>query len=144
MAEVNAQNEQEKSLQRETAEKRQEEALALKGEQKKAEATGLDKLKVDIESTGEKVTGGVKEAADNAVNEVDKDVSGAVKTAGKEVSDTIDKAKDEVKNDLGVGTTGNNKASRFDEAASGKMTENIKEPEKDEEIYMSRKMQRYQ
>lgn len=107
-----------------------------------AEASGINALMRDVELTGEKVANGAKDAGDRMVDEVDDDITGAAHKLQKDTNTVVKDVKDNVKQDLGIG---NAKSSRFDDAAAGKgLTDNIKEPEKDDEIYVSRKRQRYQ
>lgn len=111
-----------------------------------AEASGINALMRDVELTGEKVANGAKDVGDRAVDEVDDDVTAAVNKFSKDTKDTVQDVKNSAKNDLGIGNAKSTpKSSRFDDAAAGKgLTDNIKEPEKDDEIYVSRKRQRYQ
>lgn len=107
-----------------------------------AEASGINALMRDVELTSEKVANGAKDAGDRMVDEVDDDITGATHKLQKDTNTVVKDVKDNVKQDIGIG---NAKSSRFDDAAAGKgLTDNIKEPEKDDEIYVSRKRQRYQ
>lgn len=102
-------------------------------------ASGIDALTRDIRKTGENIGAGAKEAADMAVNDVDDALTEGVEKIQKDVNDSVKSVKNGAKKDLGIGTT--DKRERF--ANADKLTENIKEPEKDEEMYMSRKQRRY-
>lgn len=116
--------------------------LAYEKGKEQAEASGLDALLRDVKITAGDAVDDVKDTVDGGVDEVDKDLTGAAKTVERDVESTTDDIKNELKADVGIG---NSKASRFDEAASGKgLTDNIKEPDKDEEVYVSRKRARYQ
>lgn len=109
---------------------------------RQAEASGINALTRDIELTTQSMSHGVKDALDRGVDDLDRDISTSADKIAKDVKDTGVGIKDEIKQDVGIG---NAKSTRFDEAASGKgLTDNIKEPDKDEEIYTSRKRARYQ
>lgn len=109
---------------------------------KQAEASGIDAVMRDMELTGKTAANEFKDALDRGVDDVDDSISASFDQLSKNVKDAGKGIKNEVKQDVGIG---NAKSTRFDEAASGKgLTDNIKEPDKDEEIYMSRKRARYQ
>lgn len=109
---------------------------------KQAEASGINALTRDMGLTAQSVAKDTKAALDRGVDDVDDSISASFDQLSKDVKDAGKGIKDEVKQDVGIG---NAKSTRFDEAASGKgLTDNIKEPDKDEEIYMSRKRARYQ
>ncbi len=119
-----------------------EKYLAYEKGKEQAEASGLNALMRDVEITAGDMADDVKETVDKGVDEVDKDMTGAAKKVERDAESAADDVKTELKNDIGIG---NAKGSRFDEAASGKgLTDNIKEPDKDEEVYVSRKRARYQ
>jgi len=124
----------------------QEKYLEYQKGKEQAEASGINALMRDVELTGEKVANGAKDAGDRVVDEVDDDITAAADKLGKDTKNTVQDVKNSVKNDLGVGNSKSvPNSSRFDDAAAGKgLTDNIKEPEKDDEIYVSRKRQRYQ
>lgn len=131
----------------------QEKYLEYEKGKKQANATGLDALLRDVDITAEKTAQGAKNALDDGVDSLDDNVTTVAKRGEKDVKDTAGKVendakqavgdvKDNIKQDLGVGS---GRSSRFDAAASGKdLTENIKEPDKDDEVYVSRKAARYQ
>ena len=120
----------------------QEKYLEYQKGKEQAEASGINALIRDIEITNEKAVEGVKDTGDRIVDEVDDDVSEAFDKVGKDTKDTVKDVKNSIKQDVGIG---NAKSSRFDDAAAGKgLTDNIKEPEKDDDIYVSRKRARYQ
>lgn len=120
----------------------QEKYLEYQKGKEQAEASGINALLRDVEITSEKTVEGAKDAGDMMVDEVDDDVSTTFDKVGKDTKDTVQDVKNSVKQDVGIG---NAKSSRFDKAASGEgLTDNIKEPEKDDDIYVSRKRQRYQ
>ena len=120
----------------------QEKYLEYQKGKEQAEASGINALMRDVEITGEKAVEGAKDAGDRVVDTVDDDVTEAFDKVGKDAKDTVADVKDSVKQDIGIG---NAKSSRFDKAASGEgLTDNIKEPEKDDDFYMSRKRARYQ
>lgn len=120
----------------------QEKYLEYQKGKEQAEASGINALLRDVEITSEKTVKGAKDAGDMMVDEVDDDVSTTFDKVGKDTKDTVQDVKNSVKQDVGIG---NAKSSRFDKAASGEgLTDNIKEPEKDDDIYVSRKRQRYQ
>lgn len=120
----------------------QEKYLEYQKGKEQAEASGINALMRDVEITSEKAVEGVKDTGDRMVDEVDDDVSEAFDKVGKDTKDTVKDVKDSIKHDVGIG---NAKSSRFDDAAAGKgLTDNIKEPEKDDDIYVSRKRARYQ
>lgn len=120
----------------------QEKYLEYQKGKEQAEASGINALLRDVEITSEKTVEGAKDAGDMMVDEVDDDVSATFDKVGKDTKDTVQDVKNSVKQDVGIG---NAKSSRFDKAASGEgLTDNIKEPEKDDDIYVSRKRQRYQ
>lgn len=120
----------------------QEKYLEYQKGKEQAEASGINALMRDIEITNEKAVEGVKDVGDRMVDEVDDDVSEAFDKVGKDTKDTVKDVKNSIKQDVGIG---NAKSSRFDDAAAGKgLTDNIKEPEKDDDIYVSRKRARYQ
>lgn len=102
-------------------------------------ASGIDALTRDIRKTGENIGAGAKEATDMAVNDIDDSLTEGAQKIQKDVNDSVTLAKNDAKKDLGIGTT--DKRDRF--ANADKLTENIKSPEKDDEIYMSRKQKRY-
>lgn len=78
---------------------------------------------------------GKRRANASGIDALKRDLGDVVQGAGKGVADTLqDVKKDIVKEDKP------SKASRFDNA--DKLTENIREPEQDKDIYMSRKMRR--
>ena len=120
----------------------QEKYLEYQKGKEQAEASGINALMRDVELTSEKAVEGVKDTGDRVVDDVDDDVSGIFDKVGKDTKDTAADIKNSIKQDTGIG---NAKSSRFDDAAAGKgLTDNIKEPEKDEDIYVSRKRARYQ
>lgn len=109
---------------------------------RQAEASGINALTRDMELTAQSVSRGAKDALDRSVDDLDRDISDGANKIGKDIKDTGVGIKDEVKQDVGIG---NAQSTRFDAAASGKgLTDNIKEPDKDDEIYVSRKRARYQ
>lgn len=120
----------------------QEKYLEYQKGKEQAEASGINALMRDVEITGEKAVEGAKDAGDRVVDTVDDDVTEAFDKVGKDAKDTVADVKNSVKQDIGIG---NAKSSRFDKAASGEgLTDNIKEPEKDDDFYVSRKRARYQ
>ena len=106
---------------------------------KQSEASGIDALIRDVELTGEGAVEEAKYAVDKTVDEVDDDVTEMFEKARKDVDDSVKGVKNEIKQDVGIG---NADKSRYDKA--DELVENIKEPEKDEEMYISRKRARYQ
>lgn len=109
---------------------------------KQAEASGINALTRDMGLTAQSVARDAKAALDRGVDELDEDFSLTADQLHKDVKDAGTGIKNEIKQDTGLG---NARSTRFDEAASGKgLTDNIKEPDKDEDIYVSRKRARYQ
>lgn len=108
---------------------------------KQAEASGLDALMRDMELTGKTAANGFKDALDRSVDDLDRDIGAGIDKIGEDIKNAGTGVKDEIKQDVGIG---NARSTRFDAAASGKgLTDNIKPPEKDDEIYVSRKRARY-
>ena len=104
-----------------------------------SEATGINAIMRDVEITREYAERDVKNTGDKIVDNVDNDVTEVVEKTAKDVGNTAKDVKNNVKHDLGIG---NAKASRFDEGAS--LADNNKEPEKEDDMYVSRKRARYQ
>lgn len=123
-----------------THKEKQEVYDAVEQQKKDANASGIDALTRDLRKTGESTVAGAKEAVDMGINDIDDDITAGVEKLQKDINDTGKGIKNELKQDLGVGTT-DKRTSRFDKAAE--LTENIKEPEKDDDIYVSRKRQKY-
>ena len=120
----------------------QEMYLAYQKGKEQAEASGINALIRDVEITSEKAVKGAKDAGDNVVDNVDNDVTEVFDKVGKDAKNTVTDVKDSVKQDVGIGHA---RSSRFDKAASGEgLTDNIKEHEKDDDIYISSKRARYQ
>ena len=118
---------------------KQEVYEAYEQAKKDANASGIDALTRDIRKTGEGAVNGVKEAGDMAINDIDDDLTAGAEKLQKDANDAVKNVKNGVKQDLGVGTRD---PRRFD--GVDKLTENIKQPEKDDDIYVSRKRARYQ
>ena len=118
---------------------KQEVYEAYEQAKKDANASGIDALTRDVRKTGEGAVNGVKEAGDMAVNDIDDDITAGAEKLQKDANDAVKGVKNEAKRDLGVGTRD---PRRFDSA--DKLTENIKQPEKDDDFYVSRKRARYQ
>lgn len=109
---------------------------------KQAEASGINALTRDMGLTAQSVARDAKAALDRGVDDIDDDFSMAADQLHKDAKDAGTGIKNEIKQDTGLG---NARSTRFDEAASGKgLTDNIKEPEKDDDFYVSRKRARYQ
>lgn len=119
--------------------KKQEMYEAVEQAKKDANASGIDALTRDVRKTAEGTVAGAKEAGDKMVNDVDDEFTASVEKLQKDTNGVIKDTKNNVKQNLGVGTKD---PSRY--AKADKLTENIKEASKDEEIYMSRKRARYQ
>lgn len=118
---------------------KQEVYEAVEQTKKDSNASGIDALTRDVRKTGEGAVEGVKEAGDMVVNDVDDDLTEGAEKIQKDINDTAKNAKNNVKQDLGVGTRD---PRRFDKAEE--MAANIKESDKDEDFYVSRKRARYQ
>lgn len=114
---------------------RQEVYEAYEHAKKDANATGIDALTRDVRRTGESAVEGAKQAGDMAVNDIDDELTAGAQKIQKDANDAVQN----VKKETGVGTRD---PRRFDSAE--KLTENIKAPEKDDDIYVSRKRARYQ
>lgn len=106
---------------------------------KQAEASGIDALTRDIGRTGKNIAGDAKYAVDKTVDTVDDDVTEIVKKTGKDIDNTATGIKNEVKQDIGIGNA--DKGSRYD--AGAELADKVKESEKDEDVYVSRKRARY-
>lgn len=118
---------------------RQEVYEAYEHAKKDANATGIDALTRDVRRTGESAVEGAKQAGDMAVNDIDDELTAGAQKIQKGANDAVQNVKNDVKKETGVGTRD---PRRFDSAE--KLTENIKAPEKDDNIYVSRKRARYQ
>lgn len=112
---------------------------AVEQAKKDANASGIDALTRDVRRTSAAAVEGAKEAGDMIVNDIDDDLTEGAEKLQKDANDTVKSVKNSAKQDLGIGTRD---PRRFDKA--DELAKNIKEPDKDEEIYTSRKRARYQ